>query len=146
MWEGGIRVPCIVRWPGGNVPAGTVNDEFLTSLELFPSLAAATGALMRDDVELDGFDWWPVIRGEQSSPREEMFWQRKDQIGARVGKWKWVDMGAGVGGLFDLSQDVAETHDLSRERPEVLKMVKSRYAQWREAMDASDPRGPFRDF
>jgi arylsulfatase A len=146
MWEGGIRVPCLVRWPGGNVPAGAVNDEFLTSLELFPSFAAASGALMRDDIELDGFDWWPVIRGQQPSPREEMFWQRKDQIGARVGKWKWVEMGKGVGGLFDLSQDVAETNDLSKERPEVLKMVKSRYEEWLNKMDQSDARGPFRDY
>jgi arylsulfatase A-like enzyme len=43
-WEGGIRVPCLIRWPGGSVPAGLVNDEFLTSLELFPSFAAASGA------------------------------------------------------------------------------------------------------
>ncbi len=44
-WEGGIRVPCLVRWPQGNVPAGAINDAFLTSMELFPSFAAATGAL-----------------------------------------------------------------------------------------------------
>jgi arylsulfatase A-like enzyme len=146
MWEGGIRVPCLVRWPAGGVPAGVVNDEFLTSLELFPSFAAATDALMRDDIVLDGFDWWPVIRGEQPSPREEMFWKRKDQIGARVGKWKWVAMGNGAGGLFDLSVDVSEKHDLSDEKPDVLKMVKTRYENWLARMNEADARGPFRDF
>ena len=117
-----------------------------TSLELFPSFAAASGALMRDDIELDGFDWWPVIRGEQPSAREEMFWQRKDQVGARVGHWKWVDMGRSGKGLYDLSSDIAEKNDLSAQRPEVLKMIKSRYADWRTQMDQSDARGPFRDY
>ena len=146
MWEGGIRVPCIVRWPGGDVKPGQINSEFLTSLELFPSFAAATGADLPSDVVLDGFDWWPTIRGEQSSPRKEMFWKRKDLIGARVGKWKWVDMGGKQGGLFDLDADVGEMNDLSSKRPEVLEMVKERYANWLREMESAEPRGPVRDF
>ena len=98
MWEGGIRVPCIVRWPGGGVRAGQVNHEFLSSLEVVPSLAAATGARLPEGVVLDGFNWWDVVRGEQPSPRKEMFWKRRDLVGARVGKWKWVDMGGKEGG------------------------------------------------
>ena len=145
MWEGGIRVPCVVRWPQGKVPAGTINDAFLSSLEIFPSLASVSGALTRSDVTLDGFDWWATLRGESESPRTEMFWQRKDTIGARVGKWKWVKMGAD-GGLFDLEADVGEKRDLSQEKPEVLKMVKGRYQNWRDEMNASPPRGPFRDY
>lgn len=146
MWEGGIRVPCIVRWPGGGVPTDDVNDEFLTSLELFPSLAAAANIRLSTDVVLDGFDWWSTIRGEQSSPRNEMFWKRRNLIGARVGNWKWVDMGGKAGGLFDLTADIGETNDLSSERPEILKMVKSRYANWLRQMEAAEPRGPFRDY
>ncbi len=145
-WEGGIRVPCLIRWPNGNVPAGAINDAFLTSMELFPSFAAATGALMHADVVLDGYDWWPTIRGEKESPRTEMFWKRKDSVGARVGKWKWVDMGGKAGGLFDLESDVGETQDLSKQKPEILKMVKDRYETWLREMDAAEPRGPFRDF
>ncbi len=146
MWEGGIRVPCLIRWPRGNVPAGAVNHEFLTTLELFPSFAAVTGALMRDDLRLDGFDWWPIVRGDEKSPRREMFWKRKDLIGARVGKWKWVDMGGKSGGLFDLESDIGEQNDLSAQQPEVLKMVKKRYANWLAEMNDADPRGPFRDY
>lgn len=146
MWEGGIRVPCIVRWPEGGVQAGQVNDEFLTSLELFPSLAVATSADLPDDVVLDGFNWWPTIRGQEPSPRKEMFWKRKGLIGARVGQWKWVVMGPAEGGLFDLSKDVGETTDLSDSHPEVLSMVKQRYANWLKEMEAAEPRGPFRDF
>jgi hypothetical protein len=115
-------------------------------MELFPSFAAATGALMRADVVLDGYDWWPTIRDEKESPRTEMFWKRKDSIGARVGKWKWVDMGGKAGGLFDLEADIGETQDLSKQKPEVMKMVKDRYESWLREMNAAEPRGPFRDF
>ncbi len=145
-WEGGIRVPCLVRWPGGNIPAGQVNDEFLTSLEIFPSLAAATGASLPGDVVLDGFNWWNVLSGKVESPRREMFWKRKGLLAARVDNWKWVEMGGEAGGLYDLSTDIGERKDLSRARPEILKMVKARYANWLREMEAAEPRGPFRDF
>ena len=145
-WEGGIRVPCLVRWPGGNIPAGQVNDEFLSSLEIFPSLAAATGARLSSEVVLDGFDWWNVLRGKVESPRREMFWKRRNLIAARVDNWKWVDMGGEAGGLFNLSTDIGEQKDLSKVRPEILKMVKARYANWLREMEAAEPRGPFRDF
>jgi len=145
-WEGGIRVPCLIRWPGGDVPVGSVNDEFLTSLERFPSFASATGAKLPENVPLDGDDWWSTVKGETKSPRLEMFWKRKDFVGARVGNWKWVDMGGGSGGLFDLDADIGEKNDLSAERPEVLKRVKNRYANWLREMEAAEPRGPFRDF
>ena len=127
------------------MPAGVVNDAFLSSLELFPSLAAATNSLTRSDVVLDGFDWWVALRGKAESPRTEMFWRRKDTVAARVGKWKWVEMN-GVGGLFDLEADVGETHDLSEDKPAVLKMVKSRYQKWSDEMDAAPSRTPFRDY
>ncbi|MFK8114152.1 MAG: sulfatase-like hydrolase/transferase [Rubripirellula sp.] len=145
MWEGGIRVPCLIRWPDGKVPAGKVSDEFLTSLEIFPSLAAATGSMTRADVKLDGFDWWSTIRGESESPRNEMFWQRKNTFGARVGQWKWTVMGD-KSGLYDLESDLGEQFDLSNQRPEILKMVKSRYENWKIEMADADARGPFRDF
>ncbi|KLU07094.1 N-acetylgalactosamine-6-sulfatase [Rhodopirellula islandica] len=144
-WEGGIRVPCIVRWPAGKIQAGQVNDEFLTSLELLPSFAAAASVEPPAGVVLDGFDWWPTLRGESASPRKELFWKRRDQIGARVSQWKWVQMGE-QGGLFDLDRDLAEKQDLSESHPEVLAMVKERYAHWLREMEAAEPRGPFRDF
>jgi hypothetical protein len=86
-----------------------------------------------------------VLAGEKPSPRAAMFWQRRGDIGARVGSWKWVSAGKG-GGLFDLASDLGETKDLSNEKPEVLARVKSRYAAWRAEMDATEPRGPFRDY
>lgn len=144
-WEGGIRVPCLIRWPDGGVPSGRVCDEFLTSLEIFPSLAAVTGAKPPEGLIVDGFDWWPVITGQSRSPRNKMFWKRKNLKAARVGKWKWVDMGES-GGLFDLSIDIGEKRDLSADRPEVLKMVKRQFHDWLSEMQAAEPRGPFRDY
>lgn len=144
MWEGGLRVPFVAWWPG-RVPAGKVSDEFLTSLELFPTLATAAGAKPTPGVKLDGFDLLPVLRGEKKSPRAEMFWQRRSDKAARVGQWKWVESAKG-GGLFDLSADLAETRDLSAEKPDVLARVKGRFDAWRKEMDAAPPRGPFRDY
>ena len=145
-WEGGIRVPCLVRWPAGNIPEGAINEQFLTSLELFPSFATACGAEIPQGLKLDGFDWWPVLRGTEKSARTEMFWKRKDLVAARVGKWKWVDMGGKSGGLFDLEKDIAEKEDLSKQRPEILAMVKARYENWLREMENCEPRGPFRDY
>jgi arylsulfatase A len=144
MYEGGLRVPCLVRWPG-KIPAGTACDEFLTSLEIFPSLLKATGAAPPPDVVLDGFDMLPVLQSRWPSPRKEMFWQRQDDRAARVGNWKWVGSDRG-GGLFDLANDVGEQHDLSQTKPDVLQMVKGRFDAWRKAMDEAEPRGPFRDY
>lgn len=144
MWEGGLRVPFIAWWPG-RIPAGKVSDEFLTSLELFPTLTTAAGAKPTPGVKLDGFDLLPVLRGEKKSPRAEMFWQRRSDKVARVGQWKWVESAKG-GGLFDLTADLAETRDLSAEKPDVLARVKGRFEAWRKEMDAAEPRGPFRDY
>lgn len=144
MWEGGLRVPFIAWWPG-HLPAGKVTDEFLTSLELLPMISAATGAKPLPEVKLDGFDMTPVLRGETKSPRLEMFWQRRSDRAARVGNWKWLESAKGSG-LYDLSTDIGEQHDLSKDKPDVLKMVKARFAAWRKEMDESEPRGPFRDY
>jgi arylsulfatase A-like enzyme len=87
MFEGGLRVPFIAWWPG-NLPAGKVTGEFLTALEIFPTLARAAGAKLDPKIKLDGFDMMPVLRGEKPSPRAEMFWERREDRAARVGDWK----------------------------------------------------------
>ncbi|MBL9132498.1 MAG: sulfatase-like hydrolase/transferase, partial [Verrucomicrobiaceae bacterium] len=144
MWEGGLRVPFIMRWPG-KLPAGRVTDEFLTSLELVPTLLTACTAKAPEGVKLDGFDMLPILRGEAKSSRTEMFWQRRGDKAARFGKWKWLESAKG-GGLYDLSTDLGETHDLTTEKPELAKLMRLRFEKWRLEMDASEPRGPFRDY
>ena len=144
MFEGGIRVPCIVRWPGV-IPPGTASNEFLTSMEIFPMLCRAAGVPPPKGAVLDGFDMTPVLAGKQKSARREMFWQRRGDKAARVGNWKWVESSRGSG-LFDLSKDIGERRDVSKEAPETLAMLKSRFAAWKKAMADAEPRGPFRDF
>ncbi len=144
MFEGGIRVPCIVRWPG-RIPAGTVCDEFLTSLEIFPTLLKAVGVAPPSGVVLDGFDMMPVLQAKAKSKRAEMFWERRGDKAARVGHYKWVDSKRGKG-LFDLSTDISEQRDLSKEKPELLAKLKARFAAWKKEMNECEPRRPFKDF
>ncbi|RZO57824.1 MAG: N-acetylgalactosamine-6-sulfatase, partial [Limisphaerales bacterium] len=144
MFEGGLRVPCIIRWPG-RVPAGKTNDAFLTTLEILPTLLQASQVKPPQDVILDGFDLLPVLRGEKPSARHTMFWQRRLNKGARVGDWKWVNSNRGSG-LFNLRTDVGEQQDLSVTHPNKLEELKQHFARWKKQMDAAEPRGPFRDF
>lgn len=145
MWEGGLRVPCLVRWPG-KVPKEAVSDAFLTSLELVPTFAAAAGVSLPETTIYDGFDMLPILQGKRASPRHEMFWKRRNEKAARVGHWKWVEMPGRGGGLFDLSRDPSESRDLSADEPETLERVQVRYRVWEEAMKQAAPRGPFRDY
>ncbi len=144
MWEGGLRVPLIVRWPG-KIRANTSTDEFLTSLEILPTLLAATRAKPIADVQLDGFDMLPVLQGTALSQRKEMFWERRSDRAVRLENWKWVDSEKGSG-LFDLTNDLGEKKDLSAERPEIVAHIKSKFAAWKKEMLAAEPRGPFRDY
>ncbi len=144
VFEGGVRVPCLMRWPG-RIPGDQVSDAFLTALEVFPTVLAATRIEPPAGVTLDGFDMLPVLQDAEKSPREEMFWKRREDRAARMGQWKWVDSSRGKG-LFDLAADPGEKQDLSSARPDVLEQVQARYAAWEKAMEEAEPRGPFRDF
>jgi len=144
MWEGGLRVPFIASWPG-RLPVGKVTDEFLTSLELVPTLLAACEAKAPEGVKLDGFDMLPVLRGEAKSSRKEMFWQRRGDKAVRFENWKWLEFEKGSG-LYDLRSDPGEKNDLAKEKPAIVKAMRARFAKWCAEMDASEPRGPFRDY
>ena len=144
MFEGGNRVPCIVRYPG-RIEAGSTCDAFLTTLEIVPTLLGEAGIEPPTDLVLDGYDMMPVLSQGASSPRSKMFWQRQDDRAARVGNWKWVDSQKGSG-LFDLSHDLGEQQDLSEKNPKQLALMKAQFAHWRQQMDSTEPRGPFRDY
>ena len=141
-FEGGVRVPFIIRWPGLIEP-GTVNDEFLTALGGFPMLVRAACVTASESVELDGFDMLPALQGKQRSTREAMFRERQGEYGARVGKWKLVDSRR-EGRLFDPSKDLGESVDLSYRQPEARKRIEKSYQGWKAAMANAEPRGPFR--
>jgi arylsulfatase A-like enzyme len=144
MFEGGVRVLALARYPKV-IPAGTSNDEFLTTLEVFPTLTKLGGATNPPGVVLDGSDMLPVLKGAEKSSRTEMFWQRQDDSAARVGDWKWIRDGRKEF-LFDLGSDVAEKNDLLQTRPEKAAELRNRFEAWKNEMDAAEPRGPFRDY
>lgn len=144
MWEGGNRVPCIVRWPG-QVPAGKSSDAFLTALEVFPTACSAAGTPLPAGVTYDGFDMLPVLQGKAASPRNEMFWQRRNEVAVRIGDWKWIHSKKAKG-LYYLPDDIGEKNDLSLKHPDKVLALKQRLTEWQEEMEAAEPRQPFRDY
>ncbi|MHC4442626.1 MAG: sulfatase-like hydrolase/transferase [Planctomycetota bacterium] len=144
MFEGGVRVPFIARWPG-RIPKNKTSHEFCSTLELFPTFLAAAGVQPPQGVILDGFNMLPLLTKSAKSQRKDLFWQFRYGKAARVGNFKWVESREG-NGLFDLSTDLSEKHDLSTEKPEILQKVKARWSEWRKQMDRTEPRGPFRNY
>jgi len=144
MFEGGIRVPCIVRYPQ-KIPAGQTSNAFVTSMEIVPTLLKEICIQPPENVILDGYDIMPTLSKAAPSPRTEMFWQRRNDKAARVGNWKWVESKKG-NGLFNLQDDIGEQHDLSATHPQKLKEMKQHFANWKKKMAATEPRGPFRDY
>ncbi len=144
VFEGGIRVCSVVRYPG-RIPPNTVNEEFLTSMELFPTLLRLADQKPPEGVVLDGFDMMPILAKNKPSPRQEMFWKRRGKEAARVGSWKWIRNEKGTF-LFDLAKDVSEKENLVETMPEKASEMETRFSGWLKAMDESEPRGPFRDY
>ena len=144
LWEGGLRVPFVARWPG-KIPAGRVSDEFATTLELLPTLAAAAGIPPPEGVALDGYNLLPALAGQSPSPRKEMFWEFRGQKAARVSNFKWIEAET-ASGLYDLTSDIGEKEDLSAKLPQVAADIRVRWTAWRKTMDETEPRGPFRDY
>lgn len=143
VFEGGIRVCAAIKGPG--IPAGTTSDQFLTSLEMLPTIVKLAGATPRQDIILDGFDILPVLKGNSPSPRQEMFWKRRSKEAARVGNWKWIQNESGEF-LFNLKDDIAEKMNLKDSHPEKLSKMRAAFANWKKEMDAAEPRGPFKDY
>jgi arylsulfatase A-like enzyme len=144
VFEGGIRVCCLARYPG-RIPANSVSDEFVTSMELLPTLLNLADVKPPEGVILDGFDVMPVLAEGKPSPRKDMFWKRQGHEAARVDNWKWIRNPSGTF-LFDLSKDIGEKTNLIDKMPEKAAEMEARFAAWLKTMDEAEPRGPFKDF
>jgi arylsulfatase A-like enzyme len=145
FFEGGIRVPCIIKWPA-RIPGDQVIDNFLSSLEIFPTILSVTGIDKHDDLILDGFNLMPVLSGENKDlAREEMYWEAREKIASRIGNWKLVD-NLDAKGFYDLSKDISEENDLTDVMPEKFAEMKSKFSAWQAEMVKAEPRGPFKDF
>jgi arylsulfatase A-like enzyme len=145
FFEGGIRVPCIIKWPA-KISGNQVIDNFLSSLEIFPTILAITGIDKPDDLILDGFNMMPVLTGaDENLERREMYWEAREKMAARVGNWKLVD-NVDAKGFYDLSIDISEENDLTDSLPEKLAEMKRKFSAWQVEMARAEPRGPFKDF
>ncbi|MEX0716679.1 MAG: sulfatase-like hydrolase/transferase [Planctomycetaceae bacterium] len=145
FFEGGIRVPLIVRWPGRVEPGSTI-DDWYASLDLFPTFVSIAGGELPEGVKYDGFDMTPRLLNEtDSSPRREMVWGLQNERAVRVGSIKWV-RAPRFEGLFDLAEDPGEQNDLVEAKPDLLAKMHVRWDEWKKEMEDSEPRGPFRDY
>lgn len=145
FFEGGVRVPCIMKWPA-KIKAGKVSHSMLSTLEIFPTILAVAGIKPPDSIRLDGFDMdLTGGKGNFDNVRNEMFWELRGDYAARVGKWKWVSSSRDSG-LFDLEKDIVEQNDLTEEKPEIVRMIQQKFEGWQTTMKNAPPRGPFRDF
>lgn len=144
-WEGGVRVPCVMRWPG-QIPAGTECDELAATIDVFPTVARLTGASLPQHA-IDGKDIWPLMAGEPvaKTPHEAYYYYWGNHLQAiRSGDWKLhfpheyrsltgtPGRDGRPGGystqktemaLFNLKDDVGETTDVQEQHPDVVSRL-----------------------
>jgi arylsulfatase A-like enzyme len=140
VWEGGIRVPCILRWPG-HVRAGKVSAQPAISMDLTATVLAACKVRPPRGRTLDGIDLLPLLGGDKVVERT-FCWRidRADrkQRAVRHGSWKYVRDG-GIEMLFHLSIDPGERKDLSYRHPDRLKLLHGKLAEWEKEMAKARP-------
>ncbi len=159
LFEGGVRVPMIVRWPG-RVPAGKVYAELVSSTDVYPTLLAAAGLQMPGGQPADGVDLLPFINGKKKSrPHEWLCWQNRSWLPRKKGgfvtptpkvhnsairkeNWKLVRLNEKIDSdtpppawrLYDLAKDIGERNDISHQNEDVVKELSSLFGSWRSAM------------
>jgi arylsulfatase A-like enzyme len=149
LYEGGVRIPLIVRWPGQIKPGG-VSDEIVTSTDYFPTILQMAGLSIPTDRDLDGVSLVPVLRGNGPLKRDAVFWHwphysnhgRQSPGGAvRAGDFKLIEyFENGTVQLFNLRADIGEQNNLAAKMPEKAKELRERLHQWRQSVDARMPK------
>jgi arylsulfatase A-like enzyme len=129
-WEGGQRVPCIMRWPG-KIPAGQTCSELTLSMDFYPTLAAIGGAEVPTDRIIDGKDIRPLIHGEEgaTTPHDSFFYYKRNAIEAvRSGHWKLHirKNDEEIGELYNLETDIGETSNVFDQHPEIVRGLMAR--------------------
>jgi len=122
-YEGGMREPCIMRWPG-KIPAGTDCREVCGTIDLLPTLAKLAGGEAPSDRVIDGRDIWPLMAGKRGakSPHDAYYYYKGTRLESmRKGMWKLVRKKKPE--LYDLEADISETKNLAAENPDVVKRL-----------------------
>lgn len=141
LWEGGIRVPCLMRWPG-TLPQGKVTSQMAITMDLHATFLAAAGITSAPPKPLDGINLLPLLTGD-SKPLERTFYWRIDrsnrkQRAIRQGPWKYINDGNTMDLLFNLDSDISERTDLGYQHPDILTDLKSKLKTWEAEIDATE--------
>ena len=130
LYEGGIRVPLIARWPAGGTPAGETTDHIGAFWDFFPTFAELSGAPTLTGV--DGISMAPVLTGNPSEQKEHeyLYWEfhegKASKQAVRMGEWKGVRMALNQPlELYNLSEDLGEENNVAAEHPEIVEKIKS---------------------
>jgi arylsulfatase A-like enzyme len=137
VWEGGIRVPAIFRWPG-HIPPGGVSSQVGITMDLAASILAATGTEVPSDTRLEGVNLFPVFEGTVPQIERTLFWRvagPTPQRAVRSGDWKLLYDGP-RSLLFNVRTDPSERNDLMRDRADVARRLEPLVTAWQEDVDA----------
>jgi arylsulfatase A-like enzyme len=142
VWEGGIRVPSLIRWPG-RIPAGGTSDQVGITMDLTATILAAAGAAMPADLE--GIDLLPILAGEAPEVERTLFWRTTvgnfNQRAVRSGDWKLVVDGNATF-VFNLRTDPGERRDLANFRQDVAQRLRPLVDGWvNDVQDEAVRRG-----
>ena len=133
LWEGGIRVPLILRWPA-RLPAGKTSSQVALTMDVTASILAATGTTAPASYRPDGVDILPMLRGASTVERN-VFWRfvnpTRQQRAVRSGRWKLLVDGNQLL-LFDLANDAGERNDLAAVHPEIVRSLQHLLVGWEE--------------
>jgi arylsulfatase A-like enzyme len=142
LWEGGIRVPCILRWPGV-LPTKTVSRQPTIVMDLTASMLAAGGASLPEGT-LDGEDLVPLLSAKKPARERTFYWRlpRPDeyfgQKAVRRGRWKYVyDRESEL--MFDLEKDSSEKRNVAFQHPDEVRTLRAALAEWESHLPAVRP-------
>ena len=143
LWEGGIRVPLILRWPG-HLPANKSSAQVAITMDLTASILGVTGTTVPVDYRPDGLNLLPTLGGRLPLVERQLFWRlkRSGQRAVRSGRWKLVEDGGNFY-LFDVVADPGERHDLTAAHLDLVRRLNVALDAWERDVDAtsqSDPR------
>ncbi|MEM7455302.1 MAG: sulfatase [Planctomycetota bacterium] len=141
-YEGGMRVPCIMRW-AGTVPAGSRTDEIASTIDLMPTIARLAGAALPADRVIDGHDIFDLMTElDALTPHEAFYYYRGQRIRAvRMGQWKLHITPANrnkelpeLVELFDLSNDISESNNLASDHPDMVESLRERSSEFHRSL------------
>ncbi len=128
--EGGIRVPGIIAWPG-KLPAGSVYQHPLSTLDLLPTFVAAGGGDPTSIEGLDGVDLVPFLQDEnRERPHQTLYWKMETRGAIRDGDWKLLRFPDRPAELYNLAEDPGEQNNLAHAHPEKVKTLFRKLFAW----------------